>query len=242
MKKLSLLLIAVLSFFVACGPSVEGEQKAWDQNTKLVESLKAEYPVYAPLIDVKFTEAQKVWEAAKTVSDEKQKAEQMQQANNFMEAGCLNVLRNLKSNINQLKRDKDDLLKTSAPDYTFTANINNAVDEANNALDVADNSLYRTGTIVIADAETQLIRVGTKLDDASRSVKSVKEAMAKFTRDQKAKQNSTTQTQNGTTTNTTTESNTTTQQAAQVKCEYCGTMNDAGVTKCKNCGAPMPSK
>lgn len=235
MKKLSTFIVMLLTFVVACGPSIEGEQKAWDANVNSVDKLKNEYPAYAQLIDYKLTEAQKIWDASLAIGDEEKKAEKMQEANNFFEKGSISVLRNLKSNIDRLKREKDNLLKTTAPDYSFTSKINNAVTEANSAVDAAENSLYVKGNLTKEDADVQLSRVGTKLSDATRTLKSVAESITKYKQEQEAKLK---QEQTKTETQTTVAK----EEAKPIKCEYCSTSSPAGSTKCKSCGAALPSK
>ncbi len=241
MKRTALFILGLMIFVYACGPSVEGEQKAWKKSQEIVNKLKTDYPAYVQLIDYKFEQAQKSWEAAKSIKDEDQKAEKMAEANNYIRRGALGTLSSLKSDIASLRSKKDNLMKKVAPAESFNNRINIALQEANSAIDQSEKALYITGNLSVQDAESSLNSAGSKLSSASKSVRGVVSAIDKYVRDQK-KQNQTTTT-NSTTTNSssnTTGTTTTTQtKPKQIKCQYCGTMNDADATKCKNCGAPL---
>lgn len=236
MKKLAISFLGIFLFAISCGPSVEGEQKDWEKNKSMVSKLKNDFPAYTQLIDYKFTEAQKVWEASTSISEEEAKADKMNEANNYFDTGSLKVLKNLQSDIDELKRAKEQILKMSIPDVSFNTSINNAVGEANSAIDLAEEALYVSGELSVQEAENKLNRVGTKLNDATKYIDDVMESIESFIKDQEAKNTTTTTTQENT------GNNETTQQAADIKCEYCGTVNPAGSTKCKSCGAPITSK
>jgi len=240
MKKFGLLLAGLFLFIYACGPSVEGEKKAWENTKNTVTQLKSQYPAYAQLIDAKFKLAQKAWEDAKSISDKDQKAEKMAEANNYIRKGAVGTLKSLKSNLDNLHRQKDALMKKVAPAESFNNRINLAIQDANTAIDKGEKALYAQGILSIQDAENSLNMASQKISSANTAIKGVISAIDKYVREQNNNTTNNTTTTNTTTNTTTTNtSNNTTEKPKQIKCEYCGTLNPATNTKCKNCGAPL---
>jgi len=244
MKKFGLLLAGLLLFIYACGPSVEGEKKAWEKTQSTVTQLKSQYPAYAQLIDAKYKLAQKAWEDAKSISDEDKKADKMAEANNYIRKGAVGTLNSLKSNLDNLHRQKDALMKKVAPAESFNNRINLAIQDANTAIDQGEKALYAQGNLTAPDAENSLNMASQKIKSANTTVKGVFSAIDKYVRDQNKKNTTTNNTTTNNTTTTTnntktTTSNNTTEKPKEIKCEYCGTLNPATNTKCKNCGAPL---
>lgn len=231
MKRMYLLLIVMAMFFIACGPSVDTESKNWEKNKTAVEKLKSEYPAYAQMIDEKMQEAQKIWDKAVSISEEEKKAEEMSRANDLLEKGAVGALKSMKSEIDNLKREKNELQEKIADNPAITQRANDAIKEATDAVKTAEEVIFATGTFTASEAQNKINMAKSRIESAKKSIKSVvkaisKEKTVKKEKEQKEKEKQVEKEK----------------EKAKVKCEYCGTMNEPDATKCKSCGAQLEKK
>jgi hypothetical protein len=216
MKKWSLILVAFLFLVNACGPSVEGESKAWEENLKAMEKAKTDYPAFASEIDAKVTQAKALWDAAAGISNEEEKAKKMAEANNLLGAGCLGNLVDMNDKIKEVE-DAIDKVESArkgkeGEDRTYAED---ALLDANNAITAAKES-FNNGRC--ADVERAFTKLGTVVTDLNTAVTKItaSETQAKDSANANAKK-----------------------EVKFVKCEYCNTQNADTLSDCRKCGAPL---
>jgi len=232
MRKLITLLLITTLAINACGPTMESENESWKNNLAAMDRLKTEFPVYATLIDQKLDEANKAWDEAQGISNEDQKLEKMVAANNFLDAGTIGNLRNMKNKISSLKSKKESLMKLKTPDYKMEERAQNAFDAVDKAIKKADKVLYMTpDEFDINEAPGTIDKAWTALNDAYKEVEIIIDNINKANKaitDEKAKTEQAVKD----------EKQKTEEAHKDVKCEYCGTLNTYDYSKCKSCGAP----
>ena len=236
MKKLSTLLIISIFAINACGPTLESSNENWKSNQDAMVQLKSEFSAFAPLIDQKLEEAKKVWDAAQGISDEEKKLDKMVEANNILSSGAIGNLRNMKSKISSLKSKKEGLMKLNANSYQLEEKATNATRTVKEAISNAEKVLYMSADeFTINDAPGKLEKAFTGLTDAYKEVEIVidliNDANNKVEQEKKDKEQ---QIQ--------AEKEKEEKAKADIKCEYCGTLNKAGSTKCSSCGASIEKK
>ncbi len=232
MKKLLSLLVIALFATYACGPSLESENENWTKNLDAMNSLKTEYPVYATFIDQKTAEAKKIWDEASSISNEEKKLDKMVAANDLLEDNTIGNLRNMKDKISSLKSKKESLLGMKTPNYQVEQRAKNAFVTVENALRNADKVIYLTNEEYrIEEVPGNIDRAWTSLKDAYKEVEIIIDNINKENKsvaDEKTKKEQ----------DIKDETKKAEEAVADVKCEYCGTMNAHDFKKCKSCGAP----
>ncbi|MBN1251700.1 MAG: hypothetical protein JXR51_00785 [Bacteroidales bacterium] len=234
MKKIYILLVALFALN-SCGPTLESSKEDWTKNQEAITKLKAEYPVYATLIDQKLEAAKAIWTESEGISDEEKKVDKMEEANKLLSAGTVGNLRNIKQKVTDLKATKDKLLTMDFNSYKLENRTEDAVDEVKKAIKKAEAVIYLTPEeFDINEAPGQIDKAFNKLADSYKEVEAVisliNKEKAKIEKDKKAEEKKVSD-----------EKVKDEQAKAQIKCEYCGTMNEAGSTKCKSCGANLPT-
>lgn len=235
MRTISIFAILVL-FFFACGPSVESESKSWTANLKKMEKLKEQYPAYKALIESKIEKANAVWEQTTDLTDEKEKAKKMAEANNFFETGEIYKLTNLKSAINEIKGLQKQLSELSISEAD-RQRAETARQNSTNAVTIAEQVFAETSNLSVEQATIKINNAYNKIESATTELKGIiKVVKDKIAKEQKTTDSTKTTTdKDGTTTNKKDE-------VIKVKCEYCGSMNKTSDTKCSSCGAPIENK
>ena len=79
LKSICTLLILLVT--VGCGPSLEGEQKAYDRHRDRSNEYAERYPGLKPMLESQIEKAEDSWEAATAETDEKKKLAAMQTVN-----------------------------------------------------------------------------------------------------------------------------------------------------------------
>jgi len=231
MKKLFILLSIAVFSLVNCGPSMESENKAWQQNLDAAKNLKSEYPVFAALIDLKIEEATKLWNESSKITNEDQKLDKMVAANDLLDAGTIGNLQNMKSKISDLKAKKEGLMKLKTPDEQTETRAQAAFETVNNAVAKAEEVLTMSQTdFNISDAPVKIDMAWNGLTDAYREVEIIIDNINKETKaveDEKAK----------TEQQAKDEKLKAEEAVKDIKCPYCATMNPHDYSKCKSCGA-----
>lgn len=236
MKKLSILLIISIFVINACGPTLESSNENWQANQKAMVQLKSDYPVFTPLIDQKIDEAKKVWDAAQSISEEEKKLDKMVEANSILSSGAIGNLRNMKTKISSLKTKKEALMKLNANSYQLDDKAANATRTVKQAISSAESVLYMSADefsineapgkldrafVGLTDAYKEVEIVIGLINDANKKVAQEKQKQEQQIQAEKAKEE---------------------KAKADIKCEYCGTMNKPENTKCSSCGAPLKKK
>jgi DNA repair exonuclease SbcCD ATPase subunit len=227
----TLILIAVFALN-ACGPSLESENENWKRNVDAAAGLKAEYPVYKPLIEMKVGEATKLWDEAASISNEDQKLKKMVEANDILEKGCIGNLMNMKSKISDLKSKKESLMALKTPNYQLEQRAQNAFETVEDAIKKADKVIYMVpDDFNVDEASVKIDKAWNAINDAYKEVEIIIENINKenqaITTDKEKKEQEIK------------DDKLKAEEAAKdIKCPYCGTMNAADYKKCKSCGAP----
>lgn len=226
MKKISFILISLLFLINACGPSVEGESKAWDKNVSNAEQAKKDFPNFASVIDTKLEEAKKIWEEAKGITEEEAKAEKMASANNLLSGGCVGNLISMKKKIKDVQTSLDKLEKARrGKEGESKRYADDAIFDAEKAIKKAKEAIAGSSCDEVTSAYKKLSTTVTDLSTALTKINAAEKKAADST-------NVNSNNSNNTNTNTTAE-------PKMVKCEYCDTKNPETGDKCKNCGAPL---
>ncbi|MEA2042967.1 MAG: zinc finger Ran-binding domain-containing protein [Bacteroidota bacterium] len=234
MKKLLLLPFLLLFLAYSCGPSVEGESKQWKSNLNQLNKLSKEYPVFKSKIDAKVARAQKIFDQSSSISDEDKKAAKMHEANDLLNMGCVGNLKNSDSKIETVRSNVDKLrkIRMGMPEKDVRYS-NFVIEDAERAITDLSKVLDKAKTAETAPCEelkTVLLILETSIDDLKQAITNLKRTKSDIEAEKKK----------NTVSNDNSKSNeTTTKKATTVKCEYCGTKNDADRKKCSSCGAPL---
>jgi hypothetical protein len=232
MKQFVILLSFICFVLISCGPSMESENKAWQSNLEATKNLKTEYPVFATLIDLKITEATKLWTEASNISKEDEKLKKMVAANDLLDDGCIGNLQNMKSKVSDLKSKKESLMELKTTDDLMESRVQTILESVEDAIKKAEKVIYMSvSDYNIQDAPGKIDKAFNKLTDAYREV----EIMI----DNINKENQTIANDKSQKEQEVKDQQIKAEEAAKdIKCPYCGTMNSHDYSKCKSCGAP----
>ena len=227
MKKISLLFVVMIVFVAySCGPSVEGETKNWDRNIKALKKMQVDYPAYAELITGKITEAEVIYEKAKGISDEEEKAQNMRKANSVLNSGCVGDLKKMSSKIDGVEKKKNELKKKiknkTASDLKYAEFV---IDDAKTAIKKAEKVLNKKSEDLDGNPCLKIEKAYKNLETA---YKDIEEAIASFKDQERKKEEELKK-----------ETEKKEEAAKMIECTYCGSKNEAGSTKCKSCGANL---
>jgi len=223
MKRITFILVAFLFLVNACGPSVEGETKAWDKNVKAMATAKADFPEFATIIDQKLTEAKALWEEAAGITEEEAKADKMSAANNLLSGGCIGNLVGMKAKIKDVDKKLEEVMKLrKGKDGEQKIYAEDAIKDAEKAIKKAKKAL-KSGSC--DDVESRYKKLAAAVTDLTTAITKLS-ATDKPTTD-------TTKAADGTSNDTKVD------EVKMVKCEYCDTKTPANEAKCKSCGANL---
>ncbi len=236
MKKLLLLTFVISMFMYACGPSVEGETKAWSSNLEQLSKLKTNYPLYAKVIDEAVAKAKSVHESAAKIKDDDEKADKLREANNILNTGCVGSLKNMKSKISDINGKIDKLKKVRrgmAPSDVTYADI--VIKDAKETINDAENVLALKEA-----AGDPCDKLTSAYDNLEMAYSDLSKSISKLESKKREKsKTSSTVAGDSKTSKTDTKKDDT---PKKIKCGYCGSYNDAKATKCASCGAPVGNK
>lgn len=238
MKKFFILSFILSVFIYACGPSVEGESKAWKNNLNALNKIKSEHPVYAKVIEEGIAKAQKVYDAAAKLKDEEAKAEKMEEANNILNTGCVGSLKNMESKINSIDSKIERLKRERRDMGTAEIELSKVVIEEANA-NVKEARRVMSRSEVEGDP---CIEVSSAYSNLESSYKDIDRTISNFKRKKRDKKRDAKKrdTKNKKDDKSSTSTKTDTKKEAKmVKCEYCGVKNKATKSKCSSCGAAL---
>jgi len=97
--------VVTACLLAACKPSVEGEKKAWSQNTGFIKQYGAKYPAFKAVLDQQQKAAQKVFDAASKLKGEKA-AEKMRAANKQLRE-AINPIQSYQAKLDKIERLKN---------------------------------------------------------------------------------------------------------------------------------------
>ncbi len=234
MRKLFTLFVIGIFAINACGPTLESSNEDWKKNQEAMTQLKSDYAAFTPLIDQKLEEAKKAWDASKNISNEEEKLDKMVEANKILSKGSIGDLRNMKSKISGLKNKKESLMKMKVSSYQLEERAQDAFETVKKAINKAEKVIYMgKDDFNIDEAPGKLDMTFTGLTDAYKEVEIIIDLIDKendkITQEKQKKEQQINEEK-------------VKEEKADIKCEYCGTMNKAGSTKCSSCGGPIEKK
>lgn len=213
----------VLGGGLACKKSVEGESKSWASNTAAFKELGALYPGFQPALDERLKAAQAIYDSATGLGEE-QAIEKMAAANSTLMGGFVPTLRDIDKRIKDLRSKLVDAA-TAAGDESDRLGVKVVADAVTKTLDQVEATL-KAGAKDVATAEVVVKKADADLAAAQKDVEKIISA-AKAKKDEKAavKAEDKAAAQKAE------------EKAAPWTCEYCGSSNEAALTKCASCGA-----
>jgi len=229
MKKINLLIISIVLIAISCGPSIENEKKNWDKNLQEIEKLKTDYPGFATMLDESLQKAKTVWKESENISDQKEKASKISDANEILEKNCIGNLRELKSKLSVIDSKIEEVKKLRSGEKGEEKRYaEDAITDAESAISFTEGMLNdaKNGN---SDSPCEKIEKSYKKLDSAFSNLGV--AISKLN-SKKNQQIDTSKNKNNT------NNTNTIVKPEPVKCSYCGTLNEADYSKCKSCGAP----
>lgn len=229
MKKILISAVLLLTIIYSCGPTTESQAKMWTDNIAQLTELKSKHPAFSNLIESQIAEATKIFDSASSIADEKAKAQKLKEANNFLLSGCVGNLMSYKTKIDALKEKKNQLkalrgnLSESDVNYVeiVLKDMDKSIKKAKKVLDQSNSSEQELCND-FEDAYKDLVYAE---EDIDRAIKNLNEKIS--AKKDTLKSN-----------NSKTDVNTT-NAPADIKCEYCGTVNPGTNEKCSSCGAPL---
>ncbi len=230
MKKFTAIMVAFLFLAVSCKKTVESEQKAWEVNLRIANQLAYEYPNFDAAIKEQIKTAEGVWAETAALSDEKAKIQKMADANAQLRAPFIRSLDEIKS-LRQTIRTKSTDLRGMKLEYNELMGANQAISNGERAIFDAEIKIKSpVNSKSDADALTTLVVSDLKLAESNieRIISTVKNREA----EQKKVAQKTEEVKKAAEEKKTVE-------AQPIKCGYCGTLNPAGSTTCKSCGAAL---
>ncbi len=235
MKKI-IILLTVLSFgLYTCGPSVEGESKAWTKNTEKLEKLAQQYPAFATDIEKQIAEAEKIYEQSKSAADEDKQAAKMREANDILNSGCVGNLKNTDDLIKSIQDKSEELRKVrrGLPETDIRYAdivIKDAESSVNRMKEFLSETSKEYSGNACDDMKSHYQNLEIRFDDLKTAVTNLKRKKEDLEAEKETDDEKTVEK---------TEVKSSEKEVAKVECEYCGTMNLASATECKSCGAPI---
>ena len=235
MKKI-IILLTVLSFgLYTCGPSVEGESKAWTKNTEKLEKLAQQYPAFATDIEEQIAEAEKIYEQSKSATDEDKQAAKMREANDILNSGCVGNLKNTDDLIKSIQDKSEDLRKVrqGLPETDIRYAdivIKDAESSVNKMKEFLSETSKEYSGNACDDLKSHYQNLEIRFEDLKTAVTNLKRKKGDLEAEKKAAEKDTINETNIKSSD---------KKVSKVECEYCGTMNLSDATECKSCGAPI---
>src|SRR5262245_8303923 len=103
MRGLVVVALGTSLLVAGCKKTVEGENKAWEQNVRRVNELAALYPGFAPALREQQKRAEEAMAAACQQSDKEAAAKKMSEANDLIGSGFVLTLGQLESRTRALR-------------------------------------------------------------------------------------------------------------------------------------------
>jgi DNA repair exonuclease SbcCD ATPase subunit len=235
MKKI-IILLTVLSFVLyTCGPSVEGESKAWKKNTEKLEKLAKQYPAFATDINEQIAQAKEVYEQSKSAADEDKQAAKMREANDILNSGCVGHLKNTDGMIKSIQDKSEELRKVrrGLPETDIRYAdivIKDAESSITKMKEFLSSTVKDPTGAPCQELEDNYQILEIRLDDLKTAITNLKRKKSDLEAEKEAADTSKVEE---------TAVKSSDKKVTKVECEYCGTMNLSDATECKSCGAPV---
>lgn len=229
MKKISLFIL-LIAFIASCSKTVESEKKNWESNVKKIKELKLDFPTFKSAFDMQSEAAEKIMKSSSDITDEEKKIEKMAAANKMLMSGFVRDLGYVKSKKKEIRKKIRTIEEIKMEQNDKNA-ARMAVEDAMNSMKRAD-IFIRTG----ANSTQQAIVVASKAKkELSEAVRDLAKVITKNKNKNSAKETAKKKVD---------EKNNAKkkEEVKSIKCEYCGTYNEAKATQCKSCGAPIKKK
>jgi hypothetical protein len=113
---------AIPFVLVACAPTEKGQTRDWEQNSVKVMNFAAKYPGFKKQLDDQLAQAKAIFEKAKSLSDEKERAQKMKDANDKIGA-FLSFFESYETKLKRLDSLKSDHEIQRLPAYQVTPAI-----------------------------------------------------------------------------------------------------------------------
>ena len=172
MRKIALYALVLLVAAVACKKTEKGENQRWKNGVKTIDELKVWYPGFKAPLEAQLKKAQAAMDAAKAVSDEKQRVKQMSSANNMLTAGFVTQLKDIDAKKKAIQAKIVEVTGT-AGDKSDRASAKQAADNAKKAVQQVEALLKKgapdakTANIVLKKAVGDLTAAEQVLATAS---------------------------------------------------------------------------
>jgi len=230
MKKLAILLSFLILVSVGCKKSVESETKRWETNKATLEKLAVEYPAFKSTIDQVIAKASEAMTSAGSISDEAKKIEALAAANELANPTFVRDLQSFSEQVTKLQELSTSALQNASDENDRLA-AKQAADNATTAINDAKNMLKNQTVTNESEANTLIAKALSDLDGVKTTLEQIVKTTAdkvKKVEDEKAQIEKKAEDEK--------------KALADIKCEYCNTMNKYDATKCTSCGAPIEKK
>lgn len=224
--------LALLLLVGACAKTAEKEDARWTKALASVDRLAAVYPAFAPALKAQKAKAEAAMAAAKKVSDEEQRVEQMSDANDLLTGGFVGQLGRVDDAEKRLRRKMTDTTRQAKSD-TLRLSASQASQSAERVLAGVSQRL-KAGAADPAAAKAVLDKVNGDIREAERN-------LDKVLRDAKSAAKAAAAPAGAAAAGAAAKT-AEPKVAATWTCEYCGRSNHADKLSCEGCGAAKSSK
>lgn len=234
MKKLSILLSLLFILAIGCKQTVDSEKNRWESNKKLLKELAVEFPSFKTVINETLSKAEKAMNEAESLTDEKKKIEAMSKANGLATPKYVNDLSSFSKKVKELQNLSAEAVQ-NAKDENDRLAAKQASENATNAINEAKKMLQNQSVSSESDANTLASKALQNLDDIKSTLtKIIKTTTDKVNKENKEKEQIKKEQEQ--------KEKEKKEAVADIKCEYCNTMNKHDAKKCSSCGAPLEKK
>lgn len=172
---LTISLLAVVCLF-SCAPTTEGEQQEWERNQATVKELIAEYPNFTQAIEAQSAAAVVAMEKAIQITEEEQKAEAMESANEMITKSFIGDLNSMRRRLDGIA-DKQIKLKSMRMQKAVVKRAETALEASYRAVDTVEGMLAMGSSSsneaekLAKEATSELIGAESRLSGAIRAAK-----------------------------------------------------------------------
>jgi coenzyme F420-reducing hydrogenase alpha subunit len=162
-------LFARPALVIACGPTEKGQTRDWENNGIKVQTLSSKYPGFKKQLEDQLAQAKVIFEKAKGLSDEKERAQKMKDANEKVGA-FLSFFDSYESKLKRIEDLKADREINRLPAYK----VNPSMDLATRIVADTRALLANAAPDSLAAAQAKLREASEQLDKALRPLDELK--------------------------------------------------------------------
>lgn len=219
-----LMLLAVCAALTSCKRTVKGEESRWSSKNQTMKELAVLYPSFKAPLEARQAQAKTLYDAAQGVADEKERIGKLAEANDALGAGFVSELESIDGRIKRIRAKLVDI-SGAAKEAADQRRVEQTKQNVERALTEVAGRL-KQGAPDASAADVVLRKVAGDLSAVEQQVAAA--VPAKPAAEAKP--------------GTTAPAAAPPVAAETWTCEYCNHVNEAGATKCSNCGAPRPAK